>query len=56
MLFRSAGFILMAIVRIRVDPEGLPPLTITQAYLGRWLLFMALGLVQGLIVTVGDLV
>lgn len=51
-----AGFILMAIVRIRVDPEGLPPLTITQAYLGRWLLFMALGLVQGLIVTVGDLV
>lgn len=50
-----AGFILMAIVRIRVDPEGLPPLTITQAYLGRWLLFMALGLIQGLIATIGDL-
>lgn len=51
-----AGFILMALLRIRVDPEGLPPLTITQGYLGRWLLFVTLGLAQGLIVTVGDLV
>ena len=50
-----AGFILMAVLRIRVDPTGLPPFTVTQAYLGRWLLFVALGLAQGLIVCVGDL-
>ncbi len=51
-----AGFILMAMVRLRVDPTGLPPLTITQAYLGRWLTFMVLGAIQGLICCCGDLV
>lgn len=50
-----AGFILMAMVRLRVDPTGLPPLTITQAYFGRWLTFMTLGLMQGLICCCGDL-
>ncbi|TJW10728.1 YhgE/Pip domain-containing protein [Parvibacter caecicola] len=50
-----AGFILMAMVRLRVDPTGLPPLTITQAYFGRWLTFMVLALLQGLICCCGDL-
>lgn len=50
-----AGFILMAMIRLRVDPTGLPSLTITQAYFGRWLTFMVLGLVQGLICCCGDL-
>lgn len=50
-----AGFILMAMIRLRVDPAGLPPLTITQAYFGRWLTFMVLGLLQGLICCCGDL-
>ena len=31
------GFILMAIVRLRVDPAGLPRFSATQAYFGRWL-------------------
>ena len=50
-----AGFILMAMIRLRVDPTGLPSLTIMQAYFGRWLTFMVLGLVQGLICCCGDL-
>ncbi len=54
-----SGFVLTAVLKVGVDDEGLedlPPLTTTQAYLGRWILFMVLGLLQGLIVCVGDLV
>lgn len=50
-----AGFILMAIVRLRVDPTGLPKFTPTQAYFGRWLFYVVIGLAQGLICCVGDL-
>lgn len=51
-----AGFILMAMVRIKVDPTGLPPFTDRQAYFGRWLTYMVFGSVQGIIDGVGDLV
>ncbi len=51
-----AGFILVAIIHLWVDPKGLGRFNVTQAYLGRWLLFMLLGIIQGLIVCVGDLV
>lgn len=51
-----AGFILMAMVRIKVDPEGLPKMTERQAYFGRWLTYMAFGSAQGLITGTGDLV
>ncbi|MDE8701549.1 YhgE/Pip domain-containing protein [Adlercreutzia equolifaciens] len=50
-----AGFILMAIVRLRVDPTGLPKFTPTQAYFGRWLFYVVIGLAQGLICCAGDL-
>lgn len=50
-----AGFILMAIVRLRVDPTGLPKFTPTQAYFGRWLFYVIIGLAQGLICCAGDL-
>ena len=50
-----AGFILMAIVKMRVDPAGLPHFTPTQAYFGRWLFYVSLGLVMGLVCCVGDL-
>ena len=50
-----AGFILMAIVRLRVDPTGLPKFTPTQAYLGRWLFYVTIGLAQGFICCAGDL-
>lgn len=50
-----AGFILMAIVRLRVDPTGLPKFTPTQAYFGRWLFYVVIGLAQGFICCAGDL-
>lgn len=51
-----AGFILMAMVRIKVDPTGLPPFTARQAYFGRWLTYAALGSAQGLITGAGDVI
>ncbi|WP_296010977.1 YhgE/Pip domain-containing protein [uncultured Adlercreutzia sp.] len=50
-----AGFILMAMVKLRVDPEGLPKFTATQAYFGRWLFYVVVGLLMGLVCCVGDL-
>ncbi len=50
------GFILMAIVRLRVDPEGLPRFSATQAYFGRWLFYVSIGIIQSLIICIGDLV
>lgn len=50
------GFILMAIVRLRVDPAGLPRFSATQAYFGRWLFYVSIGIIQSLIICIGDLV
>lgn len=52
----AAGFILLAMVKLRVDPDGLPSFTPIQAYWGRWLLFMFLSVIQAVIACVGDLV
>lgn len=49
-----AGFVLMAIVKMRVDPAGLPQFTATQAYFGRWLFYVVIGLIQGFICCAGD--
>lgn len=50
------GFILMAVVRLRVDPAGLPRFSATQAYFGRWLFYVTVGIIQSLIICIGDLV
>lgn len=50
------GFVLIAIIKLEVDREGVPAFTATEGYFGRWLLFVALGAVQAVIVCVGDLV
>lgn len=50
------GFILMAIVRIRVDPTGLPKFTPTQGYFGRWMFYISVGLVQSIVICAGDLI
>ncbi len=52
----ACGFILMAIVRLRVDPVGLPRFSATQAYFGRWLFYVSIGIIQSLIICIGDLV
>ncbi len=49
------GFVLIAIVKLEVDREGVGPFSAREAYFGRWLLFVLLGVVQAVIVCVGDL-
>lgn len=60
------GFVLIAIFKLEVDREGLQHLrdskgrklrlAATQAYLGRWLLLVTVGLMQALICAIGDLI
>lgn len=50
-----AGFVFIDLFKMRVDPAGLPEFTERQAYFGRWLLFMFLGLIPPIIVCTGDL-
>lgn len=52
-----SGIVLIAIFRMEVDQDERlrrRNLTATQAYFGRWLLFVTVGLVQALIICVGD--
>ncbi|MEK0307303.1 YhgE/Pip domain-containing protein [Bifidobacterium favimelis] len=49
------GFILIAIYKLEVDKEGIASCSARQAYLGRWLLLVFVGLFQAVIATVGDL-
>ena len=50
------GFVLIAIFKLEVDPEGVGAFTPAQGYFGRWLLMMVLGQIQAAIVCAGDLV
>lgn len=50
------GFVLIAIIKLEVDREGVPAFTATEGYFGRWLLLVVLGAVQAVIVCAGDLV
>ncbi|MGO3797600.1 MAG: YhgE/Pip family protein, partial [Pauljensenia sp.] len=50
------SFMLMVILKLEVDPEGVEGLTVTQGYLGRWMLLACVAALQGLLVTAGDLV
>ena len=50
------GFVLVAIYKLEVDREGIGTFKPWQGFFGRWLLMVLLGLVQGLICTLGDLV
>lgn len=51
------GIILLAIFRLEVDNEGIEgKITPTSAYLGRWLMFAVVGVAQGIVVCLGDLI
>lgn len=50
-----AGIAFVAIFKLEVDEDGVGRLKPWQAYLGRWALFVLLGLVQAAIVVTGDL-
>ena len=49
-----AGFVFLGLFKLRVDPDGLPDFSPTQAYLGRWLLLMLLAVFPPLIACGGD--
>ena len=49
------GFVLIAIYKLEVVDKEIGIVAPWQAYFGRWILFMMLGIVQALICTVGDL-
>ncbi len=51
-----SGIILAAILKLKADADDeIPEITSTQAYFGRWLLFIFLGLIQAAIIAAGDL-
>ncbi len=50
------GFVLVAIYKLEVDPEGIGAIKPWQGYFGRWLLLNTLGIFQALICCIGDLV
>lgn len=50
------GIVLVAILKLEVDREGIEgKFTPSQAYIARGLLFSCIGLIQGLIICVGDI-
>lgn len=50
------AFVLMVIMRVEVDTEGVEGITVRQAYVGRWLLFASIAVFQAVLVCVGNLV
>lgn len=50
------AFVLVVIMKLEVDTEGVEGITVRQAYLGRWLLFAGIAVFQALVVSVGDIV
>lgn len=52
----AGAFMLVALLRLETDDEGIEGMTVSQGYLGRWLLLAILAGAQGVIVTIGDLI
>lgn len=50
------AFVLMVIFKTEVDTEGVEGITVREAYVGRFLLFAVLAVVQALVVCIGNLV
>lgn len=50
------GIVLIAIFKMEVDKdEKMKSFTVTQGYFGRWLLYITTGLIQALIICLGDI-
>lgn len=50
------AFMLVVLLKQEADTDGIPDLTVRQAYLGRWMLLAALNVLQALLVSIGDVV
>lgn len=49
------GTILVSIIKVKVNPEGLEAVTPSQLFFGRYLLFFVLGQLQAIIIAAGDI-
>jgi len=50
------AFVLVVILKLEVDREGVPGLTERQGYLGRWLLFASIAVMQAITLSIGNLI
>ncbi len=54
--FWVSGLVLLALFKLEVDrDESVPRFNATQAYFGRWMLFVVFAMIQALIVCLGDI-
>lgn len=49
------GFVLIAVLKLEVDTEGVGDITANEGYFGRWALMVLLGSIQAVVACVGDL-
>lgn len=49
------SFVLVVILKLEVDREGIPNLTERQRYMGRWLLFASIAILQAVVLSIGNL-
>lgn len=49
------AFVLVVILKLEVDREGIPNLTERQRYMGRWLLFAMIAVMQAVVLSIGNL-
>lgn len=49
------SFVLVVILKLEVDREGIPNLTERQRYMGRWLLFAMIAVLQAVVLSIGNL-
>ncbi|PLS31824.1 Phage infection protein-like protein [Bifidobacterium margollesii] len=50
------AFVLMVIMRLETDDEGIEGLTVTQRYMGRWLLLAMMATLQAIVCCIGNFV
>ncbi len=50
-----SGLVLIAIIHLEVDREGFETASPNEAYLGRWLLYISIGLIQAVVICLGDI-
>lgn len=50
------AFMLVVLLKLETDDEGIDGLTVTQGYLGRWALLTIIAVAQGAVAVIGDLI
>lgn len=51
-----ASFVLVVIMKLEVDRDGIPNLTERQRYMGRWFLFASIAILQAVVLSIGNLI